>query len=190
MWNCVCDCSGTKTANSYSLKTGKIKSCGCLHVESITRHGLSRSPEYRAWGKMKDRCLNESCKAYKDYGGRGIKISSDWMSFEKFFSDIGKRPSSQFSIERIDNNKGYSRENCRWATKLAQMNNTRRNVTVRYNGSDYTVAQLSRETGVNRNTLDYRIFKLGMTAEQAVSQVKYGALRDFHQEKISEKLNG
>lgn len=171
-WNCVCECSGVKIVHGYDLRSGKVSSCGCLHIESITRHGKSRTPEYRAWSNMKERCKNPSCNHFAHYGGRGITVCEEWESFEIFFGDMGVRPSDGYSLDRIDNNKGYSKDNCRWSLHVDQMNNRRINKIISFNGSDCTIGQLSSKTGIHRNTLDYRIFSLGMSADAAVCYKK------------------
>jgi hypothetical protein len=172
-WNCVCECSGTKVVKGHELRSGKVSSCGCLHIESITRHGKSRTPEYKAWIHMRERCTKPSCKHFHHYGGRGISVCEEWSSFDNFISDMGSRPSNKHSLDRIDNNKGYSKENCRWALSIDQMNNTRRNKKVFFEGSEYSINQLSAKTGIHRNTLDNRIFAQGLSVESAV----YGAQR-------------
>lgn len=95
-------------------------------------HGLSRgvdgnkTPEYRAWAAMKQRCYNENCAQYSLYGGRGIEVHPDWLnSFQCFYADMGPRPTSSHSLDRVDNAKGYSKSNCRWATPSQQSANQR-----------------------------------------------------------------
>lgn len=150
-WNCLCDCGNNKIVEAQQMKSGKTKSCGCLNIESIvnrnTKHGSSVrgkiTPEFRAYYAMKNRCYNKSLAQYKDWGGRGINICDRWLdSFDNFLLDMGKRPSSKHSLDRIDNNKGYFLENCRWATKKEQASNTRRNRLI-----------LNIETGVFYDTL-------------------------------------
>lgn len=94
-------------------------------MTAITTHGLSKSPEYRAWLGIKQRCYNKNNRRYRDYGGRGIQICDSWMRFEQFISDMGPRPSKDHSIDRIDNNGNYTPGNCQWATRSQQQRNKR-----------------------------------------------------------------
>lgn len=121
-WICNCDCGGTRTAYSKNLKAGEIKSCGCL-LASL-RHGMIDTKTYSSWRAMKNRCLNTRSIDYKDYGGRGIGLCDRWMVFTTFYEDMGDRPKGT-SIERVDNNKGYSPDNCKWATPIEQSRNSR-----------------------------------------------------------------
>ena len=101
--------------------------------------------EYRIWSGMKGRCLNPKNSAYKYYGGRGIKVCQEWIeSFECFMLDMGRRPSKKHSIERKDNNWNYTPENCVWATKAEQANNTRANCMIKFDGCLYTPMELAR----------------------------------------------
>lgn len=130
-WVCVCDC-GTKTVVfAGALARGKTTSCGCWQPEataaSNTKHGHSSKAEYYAYHNMLDRCLNEEHASYPDYGGRGIKICRRWLGkngLENFLVDVGKRP-PRTSLDRIDNNRGYTPTNVRWADGKTQANNRR-----------------------------------------------------------------
>lgn len=124
LWDCLCDC-GDKTIVGVSiLKAGQTKSCGCLRKERLTTHNLSRTPTHRTWGSLVNRCNNSNNAAYNRYGGRGIKVCDEWLKFENFYEDMGNRPDG-LSIDRINNNKGYYKENCRWATPTEQARNQR-----------------------------------------------------------------
>ncbi len=142
LWKCLCDCGKEKIILGQNLTEGYTKSCGCLKREvdnkrikllskiNIT-HGETRgrkaSYEYSAWRGMKERCLNMSGKDYKNYGLRGINICEEWLGeqgFQVFLKDMGRRPQG-CSLDRIDNNKGYSHSNCRWADLKIQRNNIR-----------------------------------------------------------------
>ena len=128
---CECSCGKMVVVRLALLKHGRVQSCGCLQKEKCSEvmktHGMSRTKIYYIWVEMKKRCLNKKQKAYKNYGGRGIKVCKRWMYFENFYADMGEKPDGK-SLERINNNLGYFKKNCKWATHLEQMRNTRRNI--------------------------------------------------------------
>lgn len=126
-------------------------------------HGRSRSPEYRVWHMMLQRCENPNSPNYAYYGGRGIKVCRAWHDFAIFFRDMGPRPSAAHQLDRKRNSRGYSKANCRWATRQTNQNNTRRNRYVRLEGVKVTLAEAVRITGINRSTLMHRI-RLGLIA--------------------------
>lgn len=126
-WLCVCDCNKLTVVLSDNLRRGHTRSCGCLKAGT---HGQSRqgnrTAEYRAWVSMKQRCYNPRSSGFPDYGGRGIGVCDEWLdSFDRFFADMGSRPSDTHSLDRIDVNGDYCASNCRWATKDVQSQNTR-----------------------------------------------------------------
>lgn len=141
-WQCKCDC-GVVCIRVVSRLTGGVsQSCGCLQYECRLRpnrrtHGESRAgldtKEYKAWLSMKGRCLVKTHHAYERYGGRGITICARWLVYENFLADIGRAPSPKHSLERRDNDGGYSKENCYWATAKEQMRN--RHNTIMIGGS-------------------------------------------------------
>ncbi len=103
LWRCSCVCGNFVTSTTYPLRSGNTKSCGCLHRDVITVHGMARSPEYAIWAGMVQRCTNPKERAFLRYGGRGITVCERWLSFENFIADMRCRPSSDHSIDRIDN---------------------------------------------------------------------------------------
>jgi len=136
-WLCLCECGKTVTKHGRYLRDGDTQSCGCIETEGLikrnTVHGLTGTVEYSAWNSAKVRCYNPNNIKYPDYGGRGIKMCKRWlMGFEYFLSDMGKRPSRRYSLDRINVNGNYEPSNCRWATRKQQAQNKRNNHWIVY----------------------------------------------------------
>lgn len=180
-WSCRCDCGSTTVTTGNRLSIGMVSSCGCLRIEasrqtglSNSSHGMTGSPEYKAWQAMRDRCLKPSVESYPHYGGRGIRTCQSWEeSFENFYRDMGPKPSPQHSIDRRDNDGDYTPENCRWADPETQANNRSVNRYYELDGEKLTLAQISRKYGVNYNTLKSRVDRGGMSICDAISHQSY-----------------
>lgn len=177
---CECDCGNIPLIWYGHLRTGATKSCGCLNLEKIrdrsTKHGMSETQTYKIWYGMIKRCKKEGNKSFASYGGRGIFVCERWHCFENFLSDMGERPGENYSLDRIDNERGYCKENCRWATRKQQANNKRNNINVFYDGKSMTVAELSSISGVGYGLLRWRL-KNNWTVSDAVS-IPVGAKRN------------
>lgn len=122
------------------------------------KHGLGKTPEYRAWQGMKDRCSNKNKPNYHRYGGRGIKVCDIWrLSFTRFLYDMGKRPSPKHSLDRIDNDGNYEPGNCRWTTIEVQANNRGNSVKYEVFGESLTASQIAREYNISTSCLKHRL---------------------------------
>jgi len=175
-WNARCDCGAEVLISTQALRTMKIPSCGCAFRDFCrkrqTTHGGVGTKEYRCWNNMKNRCLKPSNKDYPDYGGRGITIHSAWISsFEQFLAGVGQAPGPKSELDRINNDGNYEPTNVRWTGRTTQLNNTRVNRIVEFNGKRTTVAQLCRETGLPRSRIDGRL-RHSWGVEDAVSKPK------------------
>jgi len=171
-WYCKCQCGVKKQINGSSLRQRITSSCGCYRNERIREtketHGKSNSKIYRLWSMMHDRCTNPANKYFKNYGGRGITVCPKWASFEAFYADMGDMPDGM-SLERIKNNKGYSKENCKWATRKEQSRNRRSNRLLTYQGITQSLVQWAEHLGVNYNTLNSRVQR-GWSDERVLTQ--------------------
>lgn len=174
-WVCSCVCGKSITVVGDALTSGNTKSCGCLSLEMAREqgrnnrtHGMTKSREYASWTSMRSRCYKEKDKHYPDYGGRGITVCDRWRnSFENFYADLGERPEGM-TLERIDGNKGYSPDNCRWATHIEQANNKRNNDLHLFRGSLVSLSTIARFTGIPQPTLWSRLNRMKLSIDEAV----------------------
>lgn len=170
---CICLCGNIWIGKLNMLKRGLIKSCGCYQKEIATSHGLTHSSEYYSWKSMKGRCLNKNNPQYKNYGGRGITICKEWLQFENFLKDMQFKPSKDYSIERIDNNLGYFKENCRWATRKEQQNNRRNNKLIAYKGKLQNLTDWCKELNLNYSKTYYQLYSLKHPIEKLFKNTLY-----------------
>lgn len=186
-WICRCECGNVVIVRGNWLVKRTSRSCGCwkgeLISEKLTKHGFAKDargrekrsrPEYQTWSNVLRRCApGEFCN--KDYAGRGIKVCERWRlgedgksGFECFLDDMGLRPSSDHSIDRINNDGDYCPENCRWATRQEQCRNQRSNFLIHFRGRTITLAEAEGIAGVKRMTIRRRLDS-GWTPEHAIS---------------------
>jgi len=157
----VCDCGVAKEVRIGNLTSGSTNSCGCLgskkSSERLMTHGQSGTDLHSRWSAMHERCKGYKERDRKRYTERGITVCPEWSSFETFRDEMGEPPSSSHTLDRINNDAGYSKENCRWATKEEQSNNKSSSVFIEHEGIRKTVAQWARDKGVCQKALMYRI---------------------------------
>lgn len=168
----LCECLGcgkhlTRTTQSVKKHLG-----GCITCSNTARatHGMTKSPEYKSWQGMNQRCSNPNDDHYEDYGLRGISVSERWInSFENFLSDMGLKPSKRHTIDRKDVNGNYTPENCKWSTPMEQGNNRRNNRNLTLNGETLTLSQWSRKLNKKESTITSRLDRTGMSVEDALT---------------------
>lgn len=173
-----CDCGTFIEARDHAVRTGGTKSCGCLQRQRAAaslratrlRHGMSNTPEYRAWAKMLARCNNPNDGSWRNYGARGIAVAPEWGTFDRFFADMGSRPSANHSLDRVDNEAPYSAANCRWATREQQVRNRRVSLTFDADGCPASLTEIAAAHGLKYHTLYNRIRREGLTLEQALAK--------------------
>lgn len=177
-WNCLCQCGKEDVVLTANLKSGKVKSCGCLRDERSkevhTVHGFRKRNEktsrlYRIWNCMKNRCANNNHNDYKLYGERGISVCEEWEhDFSNFYNwSIENGYKDNLSIDRIDVNGNYEPSNCKWSTAKEQSRNKRTNRYITYEGETHILTDWSKILGIERHTLQDRIIKYGWSIEKA-----------------------
>ena len=180
IWKCICDCGQEISVRSDLLLSDNKTSCGCLFQSP--RHGLSGERLYRIWSNMKARCLNEKSTSYPNYGGRGISICSEWLTLEGFLSNLPEGYKENLTLDRIDFNGNYCKENCRWVDYSAQARNRRKLKTntsgktgVHKRGDDW-VATWCEDGNLNKKYFSAKIYGADVAKQMA---------SDFRDEMIS-----
>lgn len=185
LWKCLCECGNITYVTTYRLNKGKTLSCGCLMSainskqayllgKNNKKHGMSNARIYKIYYGLRERCLNTNSSKYKDYGQRGIKISSEWDSFDKFYEWAMKNGyNDKLTIDRIDVNGDYEPCNCRWADMNTQGNNRRNNRIFEINGSRKTLSELSRQSNLKAGTISARIDRYNIPLDKAIIMDTY-----------------
>jgi hypothetical protein len=178
-WVCVCDCGAQTAVRAGALGAGNTRSCGCAPRGAKNKHGEAaiRTPEYVAWESMLNRCRNPKAQEWKRYGGRGVKVCSEWDpqqggGYAQFLADMGRRPSPEHSLDKdVRGGVGclvYSAETCCWATRAEQQNSTRQTVRVVVDGVEMGLSEAARLAGVLPDTAHGRL-ESGRTMEEVLS---------------------
>ena len=174
-WLCKCECGNTKRVKARDLRRGNTRSCGCLQKEYMESdwnktHGFRHTRIYKIWTDMKQRCFNSKDTHFRQYGGRGITVCDEWKdNFMSFYNwSMANGYTDDLTLDRIDNNKGYSPENCKYATRQEQANNRRSNHFLTYNNETHSLSDWSRIMGIKYSALLNRI-RRNWTIERALT---------------------
>lgn len=177
LWKCLCDCGKTLNVFGINLTRCHTASCGCLQKEQarerVFSHGMIQTRQYKIWAGMKNRCQNPKNSSYELYGEKGIALCGRWQKFENFWEDMKDGYADNLSIDRVDNDKGYYKENCRWATQKQQQNNRGNNHLVSFNGETKTLKQWAESIGINYRILSNRINTYNWSIEKALTTPKF-----------------
>src|SRR5688572_5368364 len=173
----IITCEFCKREKETRVKTRRFCSIVCANrffrigkPSPHRTHGLQKSPEYSVWNQMKMRCYNPNVRGFPDYGGRGITVCDRWRdSFENFIADMGSRPSSRHTLDRVNNSLGYSPDNCQWRTYKDQQQNRRDNHLITFNGETLCVSEWNRRLGFPVGTISQRMQKLKWDAIKALT---------------------
>lgn len=180
-WYCKCDCGKYDIVSTGNLKKNTA-SCGCYRKERMTKHGKSNERIYKIWKDVIKRCNNSNHRFYNNYGGRGITVCDEWLhDFQAFYDwAMNNGYENSLTIDRIDNNKGYFPDNCRWVDYKIQANNRRSNHLITYNGKTQTMAQWADELGIKYKTLSDRINISKWSIEKAFNTPIKGGGQNKH----------
>lgn len=193
-YTCKCDCGNIKDICGTSLTGGITKSCGCYWLERVketsTTHNMTGSKELKVWYHMHERCYNTKNKKFNNYGNRGIEVCPRWHKnnsngFLNFYEDMGKKPSSIYTLHRIDNNKGYSPDNCKWADYYEQNNHRSNSVRIKVDGKKYTKKQTAKILGVSLGSIER--LQIKYTFESIVEYLRSGPNKNRNRELLIEK---
>lgn len=200
-WNCLCDCGNSVVVAGHYLRSGDVKSCGCLktgkkEISYNKKHGMCGTRIYRIYSHVVERCTYKTSKHYQKYGARGLLLCDEWLdkkdgfnAFMKWSNENGYR--DDLTIDRIDNSKGYSPENCRWVDWRTQANNKTNNRIVEYMGERYTLSNLCALLNINRDTLKNRL-KAGLKDDElsrvAMTRDEVNRLRRILSQEQVEKI--
>ena len=188
---CKCDCGKNTVVHIANLCTGHTTSCGCLRTEKTikrsSKHGHAKrklhSATYHTWSDMIKRCSNPKNKSWSDYGGRGIKVCDEWHAFENFLKDMGEKPVG-FTIDRINVNGPYKKDNCKWSTRTEQNRNTRQNHILSDGLETKTLQEWANSLGISHSSLIGRL-KRGWPIQRALSEPPKNKLpKAFEQEAV------
>lgn len=170
-WNCLCDCGNRTIVSGSNLRNGAVKSCGCLRRKEKNTHHLSNTKLYRIWNGIIQRCNNKKHCGYNYYGAKGIDVCEEWKNdFTIFYKwAVSNGYSEGLTIDRIDNTKGYSEQNCRWVSRKDQANNREFCKVIEYNGKTQTLMQWCEELNLNYKRVHSRLYRLGWTFEKAIN---------------------
>ena len=179
MWECICDCGNVANVKGIYLRSGETKSCGCSKGRRPPKHGLSKHPLYGVYYSMLGRCYNPSNKRYKTYGARGIGVCEEWRGetgFVNFYSwaisngwSRTKDSRTEQSLDRLDNNRLYSPDNCKFSNTVEQAQRTTRSHYESYNGEVRTVSQWDKACGFPKGTISQRLRVCGMNIREALT---------------------
>ncbi|MCK5787946.1 MAG: hypothetical protein KAH32_03035 [Chlamydiia bacterium] len=186
VYGCLCFCGVYKYIDGVNLRRGCTKSCGCLQEEykhicdkkGRLLHGHTKSKvltgSYKSWLAMRRRCTDPKSKDYKYYSEKGVTVCTSWLkSYQAFYKDMGDRPDG-LTLDRVDNDKGYSKSNCRWATRLQQVNNSSIIRLLSFKGESKSVTEWSRALGIPRARISTRLNQLNWSVERSLTTTKNG----------------